>query len=230
MALIDDLNSECDAIFHGQWTRRDGRVVPDPYSLKLGNEGVDIEGAVLYADLDGSTNLVDTYSTTFAAEIYKTYLICAAKIIKSEGGVITSYDGDRVMGVFIGAGPCTSAAKAALMINHAVNVILRPKYAFYDNDFVLNHKVGVDYSKLMAARIGIRNDNDLVWVGRAANYAAKLTAINEATPIFITDAVYDRLNDSSRMGGTPSQNMWTSRSWPQMNNMRIYSSDWIWPV
>jgi len=37
-----------------------------------------------------------------AAEIYKTYLHCAAKIIRSEGGSITSYDGDRIMGIFIG--------------------------------------------------------------------------------------------------------------------------------
>jgi class 3 adenylate cyclase len=50
----------------------------------------------------------------FAAEIYKTFLHCAAKIIRSEDGVITAYDGDRIMAVFIGNAKNTSAVRAAL--------------------------------------------------------------------------------------------------------------------
>ena len=65
---------------------------------------VKIEGTVLYADLDSSTNLVDEYKPQFAAEMYKTYLHCAAKIIRSEGGTITSYDWDRIMAVYVGKG------------------------------------------------------------------------------------------------------------------------------
>lgn len=228
MSLAEDLGAECDSILMEQWTRRDGRVVPEPSSLRLGNDGVDLEGAVLYADLDGSTKLVDDYSPTFAAEVYKTYLICAARIIKAEGGVITSYDGDRVMGVFIGNGPCTSAAKAALKINYAVINILRPKIKNYQESFSIKHCVGVDFSKMMAARIGVRNDNDLVWVGRAANYAAKLTAINDESALFVTNEVYDRLHDSARFGGDPRRTMWTERKWTQMADKRVYSSNWTW--
>ena len=36
--------------------------------------------------------------------------------------------------------------------------------------------VGIDTSELFVARTGIRRANDLVWVGRAANHAAKLSA------------------------------------------------------
>jgi class 3 adenylate cyclase len=38
----------------------------------------------------------------FAAEIYKSYLISACRIIRDNGGEITAFDGDRVMAVFIG--------------------------------------------------------------------------------------------------------------------------------
>jgi len=31
----------------------------------------------------------------------------------------------------------------------------------------------------MQARVGVREDNDIVWIGRAANYAAKLCALSE---------------------------------------------------
>lgn len=102
LALKEELELTVKKIFHDDlWTMRDGEVVPEPEDLKLGNDGVNLNGTVLYADLSGSTKLVDTKKAAFAAEIYKAYLPCAARIIKSQGGVITAYDGDRVMGVFI---------------------------------------------------------------------------------------------------------------------------------
>lgn len=97
MALADDLKAEVKKIFREQWTTREGQVVPAPESLKLGNDAVELKPAtVLYADLDGSTNMVDNKSWTFAAEIYKSYLYCASRLIRNEGGAITSYDGDRL--------------------------------------------------------------------------------------------------------------------------------------
>ena len=37
--------------------------------------------------------------------------------------------------------------------------------------------VGIDTGEVRTARIGIRGGNDLVWIRRAANYAAKLTGM-----------------------------------------------------
>lgn len=109
MSLGDDLAKAVEAVFRKQWTTRKGQKVPESEELRLDNDAVTLEGTVLYADLDASTNLVDSYKPTFAAEIYKTYLHCAAKIIRSENGVITSYDGDRIMAVYIGKSKNTSA-------------------------------------------------------------------------------------------------------------------------
>ena len=72
-----------------------------PLISKLGNDAVGIDTTVLYADISGSTHLVDNHTAGFAAEIYQSYLACAARIITYECGVITAYDGDRVMGVFV---------------------------------------------------------------------------------------------------------------------------------
>jgi len=132
----------------------------------------------------------------FAAEVYKTYLACATRIIKSEGGSITSYDGDRVMGVFIGRNQSNTAARTALKINYSVMHILQPalKAQYTTTDFVVRHTVGIDTSEISVARTGVRGDNDLVFVGRAANYAAKLTELNTGYPTYITDSVYNYLN------------------------------------
>ena len=102
MAFGDDLKSEVKKILQQQWSKRAGRVVPESEDVKLDNDAVTLESTVLYADLDESTNLVDTYKPEFAAEIYKSYLVCAARIIRLRDGVITAYDGDRIMAVFIG--------------------------------------------------------------------------------------------------------------------------------
>lgn len=116
MSLKDDLKSEVAAIFDDAWTTRDGTVVPESADIKLGKDAVKLTATVLYADLSGSTRLVDGHKDWFAAEVYKAYLRCAAKILTSDGGVVTAYDGDRIMGVFIGESKSTAAVRAALKI------------------------------------------------------------------------------------------------------------------
>jgi class 3 adenylate cyclase len=228
--LDDKLQTDIKKIFRERWTTRDGQVVPEPEDLALDNDAVKLEATVLYADLSGSTSLVDDYRADFAAEIYKAYLASAARIIKEEGGTITAYDGDRIMAVFIGGFKNSSAAKAALKINWAVSKLINPSLkAQYGNDtYQMSHVVGIDTSSILASRIGVRNDNDIVWVGRAANYAAKLSSLNGDHSVYLTGDVFDKLHESAKFGGDPRRLMWEQRSWTNMNNMRIYGSDWIW--
>jgi len=61
-----------------------------PTALRLRNDAVEPEAPVLYADLADSTKPVDGHIASFAAEGYKTFLHCAAKIIRQEGGTITA--------------------------------------------------------------------------------------------------------------------------------------------
>ena len=229
--LKPELDTAVKDIFRGIWSERDGEVVPEPEDLKLGNDAVKLNATVLYADISSSTVLVDFYKAQFAAEIYKTFLICAAKIIKDEEGVITAYDGDRVMGVFIGDSKNTHAVRTALRIKAAVSHIVNPalKAQYPDTDYDLKHVVGVDTSELLVGRIGVRNDNDLVWVGRAANYAAKLSALNEGFATYITDSVYGQMHDKVKyaLGG---EDMWESRTWTAMNKMTIYRTNYYWTV
>ena|ERR1700692_174781 len=114
MSLLTDLNQEVSSTFLTHWTQRNGTVVPTDTSVSLGNDGVNIEATVLYADLADSTDMVDANTSTFSAEVYKTFLHCSGKIIRSEGGEITAYDGDRIMAVFIGGQKNTSAVRAAM--------------------------------------------------------------------------------------------------------------------
>lgn len=232
MALNEDLKREVGSIFSDRWGYRDGRIVPETKNVGEGNEGVRIEATILYADLSDSTELVDTYEDWRAAEIYKAFLRCCAKVIRSEGGEIRSYDGDRVMGLFLGDSKNTSAVRTALKINYAVKKIIQPAYdaQYPSKPIPIRHCVGVDTSPVMAIRAGIRGSNDIAWIGRAANHAAKLTSLPHTYASRITAAVYARLKDNEKLGGPQRKPMWEKVNWTPMDNAEIYRSSWTWTV
>jgi class 3 adenylate cyclase len=231
MTLKQELEAGVAKILSEVWKKREGRVVPESEDLQLGNDAITLNGTILYADLSDSTGLVDSRKPFFAAEVYKAYLFSAAKIIRSRGGVITAYDGDRIMAVFIGDSKNTSAAKAALNINWATRQIINPALTKqYPNDvFTVKQTVGIDTSDLWVARTGVRGANDLVWVGRAANHAAKLASMSPDYPSWISGDVYDCLAEEAKVA-KDGRNMWEERVWTKMNNRRIYRSNWTWSV
>lgn len=229
MSIGEDLRTEIAATFRASWSERDGTVVPGDSSLTLGNDCAKVDATVLYADLDESTSLVDNHTAHFAAEIYKAFLHCAAKVIRSEGGEITAYDGDRVMAVFLGGSKNTSAARTALKLNYARAQIINPaiENQYGAGKYTLKHVVGVDTSQLHVAKTGVRGANDLVWVGRAANHAAKLCALPAEYASRITSEVYDSMHaDVKFSGGKP---IWEKVTW-NTTGRTIYRSSWSWKV
>lgn len=228
MALTEELTQEIKNIFATSWQERDGQKVPEAEDVKLGNGAVKLRATVLYADLAESTSLVDGYKAWFAAEVYKSYLHCASKILRAEGGIITAFDGDRVMAVFTGDSRNTSAARCALKINHAVVYIINPaiKAKFSNTAYSMKHSVGVDTGPLFVARTGIRGSNDLVWVGRAANYAAKLCSLRESNyASYVTSDVYDNMTDVVKTNS--NRPMWERSIWTE-KKITVYRSNWAW--
>jgi class 3 adenylate cyclase len=231
VGLKEDLEAYAKKTHEEQWTTTNGQTVPEVDGLGLGNKAVKLDGTVLYADLAESTNLVAGYKDWFATEVYKNYLYAASRVIRARAGEITAFDGDRVMAVFIGNSKNTNAAKCALQINWVVREILQPaiKAKYPKTDYVYKQKVGVDSSPLLVARTGIRGSNDLVWVGKAANSAAKMAALSSDYPSYISADVHGLLNESSKMGGDPKRNMWTDLGTADVG-YRIYGSTWWWSV
>lgn len=231
MTLKSDLEGWCNEVFRSAWQKREGQRVPDDDSkLSLKNEAIEIQGTVLYADMAASTDMVDKKTAEFSAEIYKTFLYCAAKIIRAEGGAITAYDGDRIMAVFIGDSKNTNAVRAGLKINWAVLHVVQPqmKAIYKESSFTLTHATGIDTSRLLIAKTGVRGANDLVWVGRAANHAAKLSSLS-AGYTYISKDVYDVMNKSVKLS-SDGKPMWEARTWTAMRSMSIYRSNWWWSI
>jgi adenylate cyclase len=232
MALRDDLDYDVTAILSKEWNVRKGLVVPFTNDIALGGGAVRLRATMLYADLADSTELAMQYDWRVAAKVFKCFLTCCSRLIRARGGEIRSFDGDRVMGIFIGQFKDTLAAQCALQINYAFTEVIKPKLeAKYtrirSGPYQLAHGVGVDTGEVIAVRGGVVNHNDLVWVGRAPNVAAKLSALRESPfHSFITPAVYRAMDDNVRYdpGG---ELMWSKMTWGEVEGMKeIYGSTW----
>ena len=121
------------------------------------------------------------------------------------------------------------AVTAALQISavaKTVNVELKNHYP--NTGYVMRQTIGVDTGKLLVARTGVWKHNDLVWVGAAANYAAKLCQGGSTThPVRITERVYKALNATSKLGGNPARDMWETVSL-QTIGVQCYQTNWTW--
>lgn len=231
MGLKADLENEVAEIFKSRWTERDGNVVPDDKSVQLGNDAVKLAATVLYADLADSTAMVDKKTHTYSAEVYKTFLHCAGKIIRDHGGTITAYDGDRIMAVYIGGSKNTSAVKSAMKTRYAVTKIINPaknKQYTGSSDDPVKFVIGIDTSVLFVAKTGVRGANDLVWVGRAANHAAKLAAL-PSTYIYVTEDVFQNMANTVKTS-TTGDSMWEAVTWNSFDSRTIYRSSWWWKI
>lgn len=232
MKTSNEILRQVGAILKSNWTRRAGRVVPTANSVELlNNSAVEIEGAVLYADLAGSSKLTQEFKDYFVAEIYKSFLFATSEVIKNNAGEITAFDGDRVMAVFVGDSKCSNAAKAALQILaivRQINDLIASKYP--TSNYRINYGVGMDCSNLFVVKTGIRNDNDLAWIGDASNVAAKLSNIRSLSGhSFMTKRMFNRLSENVKYSFSNGVKtcMWNETSEIILGH-NVYQSTWYW--
>jgi class 3 adenylate cyclase len=211
--ISDEVENAVQTTLDTAWVIRDGIVVPETDDVTLKNGAVKVEAAYLYADLADSSGAAQTLKKEVTAKIIRSYVNAAVRIIRNKGGHIRSFDGDRVMGIFIGKTKRNDAARAALAINWAVDEVLAKKFSAkwpdLKNNYKLNHGVGIDCGEALIVRAGVRDNNDLVSIGAAPNIAAKLSELRGAPDLYVTtDNIYNYLNDPQKL--SKGVDMWTN--------------------
>jgi len=177
--------------------------------------------------------MVDTLVDTRAAELYKSFLYCAAKIVRSNSGDIVAYDGDRIMAIYMGNDQADRGIKTALQLKWAVDNVINPVFAFYDPPYTLKHTVGIDKGPLLASKTGVRVDSDIVWVGPAANHASKLNSfdgLDISYPTRISEAVWESASDLYRT--TNGKAMWQeiNPDFVAQVGLTYRRSSWHWSI
>lgn len=227
----DDIEARIGNILGEPWVIEDGRVVPKTEDVSQKNGGKRLEATYLYADLADSTLLAKRFVPEFAAKVIRMYLRGAVDGIRHKGGHIRSFDGDRVMGIFIGDRRRNNAFEAALHINWAVHQVINPqleeRLKTSTASWVVNHRVGIDDGKTLIVRGGARDSSDLVSIGTAPNIAAKLSGIRgESGSITVTDRVYNFLLESNKVH--EGRAMWGSSTVRTLgpHSVTTHSSSW----
>jgi uridylate cyclase len=232
--MSDEFGDAITKIFSTTWDSRDGQVVPKTEDVALSNGAVKLDAVFLYADLAHSTQLARTFPRSMAAKIVRAYLSSMTRLVNVTGGHVRSFDGDRVMGVYVGDSKNSSAAKCALQMNYVVEKLLRPKAeeqfsSLKEKGFVIRHCVGVASSDVLVVRSGVRGSNDLVFIGSSPNIAAKLSDQRDSPyHSYITSEVYGRLEKKSKIG-SDERDMWSAvKLRLSGEEFSCYKSSWTW--
>jgi adenylate cyclase len=202
------------SVLDGAWDIRKVPVVPGSDDVGLANGAVALDAVVLYADLAGSTELARTFPIAMAAKVVRAFISATARLIDEAGGEVRGFDGDRVMGIFVGRNKNSAAAMCALRINDAVTNVLRPQAekrfpSLEQRSFTIAHCTGIHGGHVLAVRGGVRGRDDLVFVGEAPNIAAELSRVRSSPyHSYVTEAVYELLHHSTKLGGSPKRDLW----------------------
>ena len=172
MPLLNELNEKLDSYVKQVYEIEKTTLVPDADNSKLtfGNKGLSCNFAFLFMDIRKSSQLHEQYGFTKAAKIYQSFHDINVRVIEENNGFVRSFDGDRVMAVFVGNMKNSNAVKAAMQIQWAIRNILNPKFGVK-----IACGGGIDYGEILVTKVGKgrdKNNNDLVWIGKADNYAS----------------------------------------------------------
>ncbi len=95
------------------------------------------------------------------------------------------------------------------------------------SEFEISHCTGIDKGSVLAVKAGHSGSNDLIWVGRAANLAAKLSDIREEGYLtFITDDAYRKFQQTPKRELLSQQATWTRWKYEFLGEqITIYGTD-----
>lgn len=213
--------------------------IPEPADIPLGKKAAKLDATALFIDLRQSSDITNSFRRQTAAKMLKAYFDGAVRIVRQNDGQVRSFNGDGMLALFVGDSRSNNAAMAVFQLKWFVQNVLHPKLnrLFDGNEGARGQRLsfnigcGLDDGDIYAVRVGIRGTNDVAWVGRCTNTAAKLSDVLRGTSnIGVTRAVYDRLN--GRRLEKDGRQKWSDEKWDTFGGLkRAYrTSNWWWGV
>lgn len=188
--LRDELSDEVGTILSNAFTINvtDTAVVPHSSDGAITFPNLDaktqscklIDTCVLYIDIRRSTELSIQHRPKTVAKLYSAFVRAMTKCARHYGGHVRGIIGDRVMVLFDCDDCFGKAVDCAILMNATAKYVINKH--FKQNEVKCG--IGIDAGRMLVTKTGFRrrgveqhNYKNLVWLGRPANVASKLTDI-----------------------------------------------------
>ena len=143
-----------------------------------------IETCVLYIDIRKSTDLNLSHRRGTMAKLYSSFVRAMARAGGYYSGKVRNIIGDRLMVLFNVENCFSNAINTAILMNSVCQHILDKEFSHN----AVKCGIGIDYGKMLVTKAGIikngtenTSNKSLVWLGRPANVASKLTDVANKT-------------------------------------------------
>ncbi|MCP2013989.1 class 3 adenylate cyclase [Deinococcus sp. HSC-46F16] len=152
-----------------------------------------LESCVLYVDIRNSASISVSNQSERLAKMYSAFVKNMIAAARYYGGHVRNIIGDRVMIVFDRENCFINAYRTATLMNSIAQHIIDKKIEGID----FKCGIGIDYGQMLIVKGGaIRRGGEtefyrtLVWLGRPANVASRLTDLGNKTVTRKKDMVY----------------------------------------
>lgn len=137
-----------------------------------------IDTCVLYIDIRRSTELSLRHKPKIVAKLYSAFVRAMTRCARYTDGHVRGIIGDRLMVIFDQRDCFENAINCAIIMNSVSQYIINKHF----KNGEVECGIGIDAGKMLATKTGMRrrgfeqhNYRNLVWLGRPANIASKLT-------------------------------------------------------
>lgn len=186
--FLDELDGEVEEIHASYFGVEitDTLYVPSQDDTNLTYENFDIlskkvktiETCVLFIDIRKSTAISLKNDAIKMTKLYSSFSRSMIKIAEKTGGKVRNIIGDRVMVVYDSIGCCEKAIETAVLMNTVTKNIINKHF----KDASVKCGIGISYGEMLVSKCGsIKHGKEnshykyLVWAGKTANIASKLT-------------------------------------------------------
>lgn len=152
-----------------------------------------LESCVLYVDIRNSAKISAERQPKTLAKMYSSFVRSMIACGRYYGGHVRNIIGDRVMVVFDKQDSFTNAIDTAILMNSVCKHILNKRIS----SFEFSAGIGIDHGKMLITKSGAIRQGDekefyrsLVWLGKPANTASRLTDLANKTEHCVVPAIH----------------------------------------
>ena len=156
--------------------------------------GAEVELAVMFADLRGSTELAATMTPAAYTRLLNTYYGIAGRAIQSHGGIVDKFLGDGVLALFL-VGYCDSdPATAAVESGRRILEAVAASRDLPADQRPLPVGIGVHYGEAYVGIVGQAGQpTNFTALGDAVNVTERVSSSAAAGELLVSDALAKRL-------------------------------------